>query len=116
MAMTEKPAFGTPVPEDPDPSHPQDGEARSGRFPPGLWRRFAILLCGAFMLGVAMTLVVLWAMSYYFDEMAISGTPLVAALIGGGLSMVVGAGLMAALFYSDRSRWDEEVTDATTRR
>jgi hypothetical protein len=116
MAMTEKPTSGAEAPEDPDPRPPQDGETRGGRFPPGLWRRFAILLCGAFVLGVAMTSVVLWVMSYYFDEMAISGTPLVAALVGGGLSMAVGAGLMAALFYSDRSRWDEEVTDATTRR
>jgi hypothetical protein len=116
MAMTEKPTFGAENPEDPNLRHPQDGDTRRGRFPPGLWRRFTILLCSAFVLGVAMTLVVLWAMSYYFDEMAISGTPLVAALVGGGLSMAVGAGLMAALFYSDRSRWDEEVTDATTRR
>ena len=77
--------------------------------PAKLGRRIAVLLCGAFLLGVGMTAVVLWATSGYFGGGALSGAPLFAALLGGGGAMAVAAGLMTALFYSDRSGWDDEV-------
>jgi hypothetical protein len=76
-------------------------------FPVRLGRRIALLLCGAFLLGMGMTAVVLWATSDYYGDIPISGAPLIAALLGGGGAMAIGAGLMAALFYSNRSRWDE---------
>ena len=56
---------------------------------------------------MGMVAVVLWATSGYFGDMPISGAPLIAALLGGGGAMAVGVGLMAALFYSNRSGWDE---------
>ena len=77
--------------------------------PAKLGKRIAVLLCGAFLLGVGMTAVVLWATSGYFSAEPLSGAPLIAALLGGGGAMAVAAGLMTALFYSDRSGWDDEV-------
>jgi len=85
-------------------------------FPPGLAQRFALLLCAAFVAGVAMTLLALWGTSHLLVDEPLSSTAYIAAIIGGGLSMVMGAALMAALFYSDRSRWDEHVTQSTMRR
>lgn len=85
----------------------QETEAGGSPFPVQLGRRIALLLCGAFLLGMGMTAVVLWATSGYYGDMPISGAPLIAALLGGGGAMAIGAGLMAALFYSNRSRWDE---------
>jgi hypothetical protein len=91
------------------PDRAQGVEERGLPLPSRLGRRLALLLCGAFLLGMGMVAVVLWATSGYFGEMPISGAPLVAALLGGGGAMAIAAGLMAALFYSDRSRWDERV-------
>ena len=71
--------------------------------------RLALLLCGAFLLGMGMVAVVLWATSGQFEDMPISGAALIAALLGGGGAMAIAAGLMAAVFYSNRSRWDERV-------
>jgi|tagenome__1003787_1003787.scaffolds.fasta_scaffold18802606_2 hypothetical protein len=92
-----------------NPDHAQGTEAGGSPYPVRVGRRIALLLCGAFLLGVGMAAVVLWATSNYYGDIAISGAPLVAALLGGGGAMALGAGLMAALFYSDRSRWDERV-------
>ena len=89
--------------------HVQGGDVGNLPLPARLGRRIALLLCGAFLLGMGMAAVVLWATSSYFGDIPISGTALIAALLGGGGAMALGAGLMAALFYSDRSRWDEEV-------
>jgi len=72
-------------------------------------RRIAVLLCGAFLLGVGMTAVVLWATSGVSGAGPLSGATLIAALLGGGGAMAVAAGLMTALFYSNRSGWDDEV-------
>lgn len=91
----------------PDPA--QEAEAGGFPLPARLGRRIALLLCGAFLLGMGMVAVVLWATSGYAGGMPISGAPLIAALLGGGGAMAIGAGLMAALFYSNRSRWDEKV-------
>jgi|GEM_PF-6484904 len=68
--------------------------------PRSLAGRFALLLAVAFVFGMLAGLFVLWASSG-FGEL-IGGAPLFWALIGAGLSMALGAGLMAALFYSDR--------------
>jgi hypothetical protein len=95
--------------ENRSPDHAQGTEADRSPLPARLSRRIALLLCGAFLLGMGMTAVVLWATSGYFGDMPISGAPLIAALLGGGGAMAVGAGLMAALFYSNRSRWDERI-------
>ena len=91
----------------PDPV--QAGEGGEGLVPARLGRRLALLLCGAFLLGMGMAAVVLWATSGQFGGGSLSGASLVAALLGGGGAMAVGAGLMAAQFYSNRSRWDERV-------
>jgi hypothetical protein len=90
--------------------HPSQGADSSGpTLPARLGRRIALLLGGAFLLGMGMTAVVLWATSGHFGGGALSGAPLIAALLGGGGAMAVAAGLMTALFYSDRSGWDREV-------
>jgi hypothetical protein len=89
--------------------HAQGGDTGSLPLPARLGRRIALLLCGAFLLGTGMVAIVLWATSGYFGDIPISGAALIAALLGGGGAMALGAGLMAALFYSDRSRWDERV-------
>ena len=91
----------------PDPA--SGTEAGGSPFPVRLGRRIALLLCGAFLLGVAMTALVLWATSDFSRGEPITGTPLIAALLGGGGAMAIGAGLMAALFYSNRSHWDDRV-------
>jgi hypothetical protein len=84
-------------------------ESSALTLPAKLGRRIAVLLCGGFLLGVGMTAVVLRATSGSFGAGSISGAPLTAALLGGGGAMAVAAGLMAALIYSDRSGWDDEV-------
>jgi hypothetical protein len=88
---------------------PQAGRAGAGPFGPGAGRRVALLLAGAFLLGVAMVAAVLWVTEDLFGEMPISGAPLIAALLGGGGSMAIAAGLMLAIFHSNRSRWDDEI-------
>ena len=95
--------------ENRSPEHAQGTEPGESPLPARLARHIALLLCGAFLLGMGMAAVVLWATSGYFGGVPISGTPLIAALLGGGGAMAVGAGLMAALFYSNRSRWDDRV-------
>jgi hypothetical protein len=91
----------------PDPA--QGAEAGEGPVPARLAGRIALLLCGAFLLGMGMVAVVLWATAGQFGGGSLSGAALIAALLGGGGAMAVGAGLMGALFYSNRSRWDERV-------
>jgi len=91
------------------PHRRRSGKASALTLPAKLGKRIAILLCGAFLLGMGMTAVVLWATSGSFGAGSLSGAPLIAALLGGGGAMAVAAGLMAALFYSDRSGWDDEV-------
>ncbi len=85
-------------------------EAAEGfRLPARLGMRAALLLGGAFLLGMGMAAVVLWATAGHFGGAPISGAPLIAALLGSGGTMAIGAGLMAVLFYSDRIHWDERV-------
>jgi hypothetical protein len=91
------------------PRRSRSGKASASRLPANLGKHIAVLLCGAFLLGVGMAAVVLWATSGLFGAGPLSGAPLIAALLGGGGTMAVAAGLMAALFYSDRSGWDDEV-------
>jgi hypothetical protein len=78
---------------------------------PGNRRRLraAGFVIGSFILGLMMTTAVLWATAGIVSGAAISGTPLVAALLGGGGAMAIGAVLMKAVFYSDRSGWDQNV-------
>jgi len=95
--------------ENRSPDHAQDDEASEAPLPARLGLYIALLLCGAFLLGMGMAAVVLWATSGYFGGVPIAGTPLIAALLGGGGAMALGAALMAALFYSNRSRWDKKV-------
>ncbi|MBN8912176.1 MAG: hypothetical protein J0H65_09000 [Rhizobiales bacterium] len=50
----------------------------------------------------------------FFDNLGFHGS--LAAVLGIALTSAVGVGLMGLLFFSDRSRIDREVHDATTRR
>lgn len=103
----EEAKVAQPTDERRAPGCAEGAEADGSPFPAQLGSRIALLLCGAFLLGMGMVAAVLWATAGYFEDMPISGAPLVAALLGGGGAMAVGAGLMAALFHSNRSGWDE---------
>ena len=91
----------------PDDAHVS--EAGGSPYPARLGWRIALLLCVAFLVGMGMAAVVLWVTSGYYGGLPMSDAALIAALLGGGGAMAIGAGLMAALFYSNRSRWDEKV-------
>ena len=90
-----------------DPNTNSDSPGRSPLA--GQGRRLTLLVCGAFVLGVAVTAVILWVSSLIQGDMPITTAVTVAALLGGGLTTAVAGGLMAALFHSDRSGWDREV-------
>lgn len=85
-----------------DPGH-DDGRA------PRPGRRIALIALGGFAAGVLATAIVLWLSAGFFGDMPIHGAPLIAALLGGGGTMAIAAGLMATLFHSSRSRWDDEI-------
>ena len=93
------------------PIEPEDSLDNSERrsLPRGLAKHFAVLLVAPFVLGIAMTAVVLWLSGLYYVGLPMSATQVFSALIGGGVAMMIGAGLMGALFYSNRSQWDREV-------
>lgn len=91
------------------PGSAPGGDAGGAPIPAGQGRRIALLIGGAFLLGMVMVAVVLWATSGFMGGMPISGAPLIAAFLGGGGTMALAAALMAALFHSDRSRWDDKV-------
>lgn len=75
----------------------------------GYGKRLTFLVCGAFVLGVAVTALTLWLSAFVQGDMPMSDAVIVAALLGGGLSTGLAAGLMAAVFHSNRSGWDKEI-------
>lgn len=75
---------------------------------PGVSKRIFPLVGLAFVLGMVMAGLVLWATSAAYRAMPMEGAPLIAALIGGGGAMAIGVGLMALLFHSNRSGWDDQ--------
>lgn len=75
---------------------------------PFSWRRTALILGGSFALGIAIAwgaiaigahVVGLWPRGFAFYAM----------LVGGGVTMLLTAALMTAVFYSDSSGHDERV-------
>lgn len=69
-------------------------------------RLFALIIGAAFLGGIVMAVLSLWA-STGFDGLGAHGFALYALIIGGGFTMALTAGLMTALFYSDRAGFDE---------
>jgi hypothetical protein len=69
-------------------------------------RWFLTIIIGAFVCGMIVAVLSLWAATG-FKEIGAHGFALYALVIGGGFTMALTAGLMAALFYSDRAGFDE---------
>jgi len=72
------------------------------------WSRLAMILIGAFLLGIAIG----WgAVAIGAQVLGVwpHGFPLYAMLIGGGVTMMLTAGLMTAVFHSDSSGHDDSV-------
>jgi hypothetical protein len=75
----------------------------------GIVTRRALLLIAS--LGLLLILSVLYASYVWFEmgDVAISWHGVVAMVLGVVLSFLVGAGLMALVFYSNRKGFDDEV-------
>jgi hypothetical protein len=72
------------------------------------WSRLLMIVVGAFLLGIAVS----WgAIAIGANVLGVwpHGFPLYAMMIGGGFTMMLTAGLMTAVFYSDSSGHDESV-------
>ncbi len=76
------------------------------------WRTILLLLGGAFVLGVAIALGAI-AVGARIVGLWPHGFALYAMLAGGGVTMMLTAGLMMALFYSDSSGHDASVHQFT---
>jgi len=62
--------------------------------------------------GVVMVILALWYISL-FEPLRLH--LVIATILGVFLSVMLGSGLFAAAFYSDKSGYDQQVTDATKR-
>ena len=62
--------------------------------------------------GVVMVILALWYISL-FEPLRLH--VVIATILGVFLSVMLGSGLFAAAFYSDKSGYDQQVTDATKR-
>jgi hypothetical protein len=71
----------------------------------------------AFAALVAMLALTLWAayQQWVYQAVDVPGWGWAAILAGAGLSILVGAGLMALVFYSSRMGYDEPPQQTTTR-
>lgn len=74
------------------------------------FRRMMLWIAG---IGVALTAASLWYLSLYGP---LRVHMVVATVAGVFFSMLLGSGLFAAAFFSDKSGHDRDVTDATRRR
>ena len=75
-----------------------------------LWAIILVACCGGM---VVVVLVSLWAMTG-FHGLGINPTTLVALLLGTVGAMALGVALMGLVFYSDESKVDEGVRDASS--
>ena len=67
----------------------------------------ALLFVSVCLAGIAAVLVVAW-LSGGFERVGLDANIVVALLLGIGFSSLLGVGLMALIFYSDRSGQDAE--------
>lgn len=74
---------------------------------------FRRMLLWIALAGVLMVIAALWYISL-FAELRLH--VVIATVLGVFFSVVLGSGLFAAAFYSDKSGHDQNVTDATTRK
>ncbi len=79
----------------------------SGRKTRRIARLFLLIILGAFFAGMIIAALSLWAATG-FDGVGAHGFALYALIIGGGFTMALTAGLMAAVFYSDRAGFDDD--------
>jgi hypothetical protein len=101
LAVPEPLAAETSVPPEKETAMPSP--QRSFR-----WSHFGMILVAAFVLGIAIG----WgAVAIGAQVLGVwpHGFPLYAMLIGGGVTMMLTAGLMTAVFYSDSSGHDDSV-------
>lgn len=70
------------------------------------WRMMRLIA----IVGVLMVAGALWYLSL-FEELRLH--MVIATILGVFFSVLLGAGLFAAAFYSDKSGYDQNVTDAT---
>jgi hypothetical protein len=71
--------------------------------------KLTVILGAAFLLGAGAALASLWIGATLSGVWA-HGFALCALVIGGGITMMLAAGLMTALFYSDRSGHDQDIS------
>ncbi|TXH34412.1 MAG: hypothetical protein E6Q98_18810 [Rhodospirillaceae bacterium] len=71
--------------------------------------KLAIILGAAFLLGAGAALVSLWIGAKLSGIWA-RGFAFYALVVGGGITMMLAAGLMTALFYSDRAGHDQDIS------
>lgn len=76
-------------------------------------RDFKRMMLVIFAVGVIMVCAVLWWMSTQGD---LSLHMVIATIVGVFVSVMLGTGLMALAFFSDKSGHDDDVTDATRTR
>ena len=76
-------------------------------------RDFKRMMLVILAISVIMVCAVLWWMSTQGD---LSLHMVIATIAGVFVSVLLGTGLMALAFFSDKSGHDEDVTDATSRR
>lgn len=75
-----------------------------------LWAKILAACCA----GVVLVVIgILWVLSG-FHGLGITGTALVALLAGSAVTMALGVALMGLVFYSNESRVDEGVRDASS--
>jgi hypothetical protein len=71
--------------------------------------KLAVILGTAFLLGAGAALASLWIGAKLSGIWA-HGFAFYALVIGGGITMMLAAGLMTALFYSDRTGHDQDIS------
>lgn len=76
------------------------------------WSEFRRMILWIALAGVLMVAGALWYLSLYD---ALYPSAILATIGGVFLSTLLGCGLFAAAFFSDKSGHDQSVTDATTR-
>ncbi len=74
--------------------------------------RRVIIFGAAALGGIAAVLLVIWG-AFGFRDPGLNGPATIAFVLGALFASLLGVGLMALIFYSDRNEVDEEVYRAT---